>query len=367
MAKIVTVYTKTLRASDSRAGQLVPVDMSYIRWFKISESLARLGHKVDMATGEFKWWSKQAPIQMSQNLRRILLSQVKWSDYDVVKTFFFLGFQTLEDYGGADHPFIISKLGSVVAHEDREGIFFYGRTRQRFYSIQEKINRSSRIVSLLTEPARRLWYEYFGAKENVIIVPTGVDRVIPAPSKDPYPGPKRARCIFMGNVYTKDSQPQANALIIEKLNRLGRLLARFDIGLYLLGPGDVRALDEKSVTYLGVAPYEQSWDYLYFANAGIVMMGGPFSHNNESSKIYHYLRAGLPVIAESGFPNENIINESALGFIVENGNLQLMAEKIKEAVERDWNRQYAIDYILNNYTWDKRAEIYDRIIRKVFN
>ena len=43
MARIATVYT-------AREHQLV--DMSYIRWYKISEALARLGHQVDMAIGE---------------------------------------------------------------------------------------------------------------------------------------------------------------------------------------------------------------------------------------------------------------------------------------------------------------------------
>ena len=134
----------------------------------------------------------------------------------------------------------------------------------------------------------------------------------------------------------------------------------------MLGTGDVRKLDRKYVDYLGVVSYEKSWDYFYFANVGVVVSAGKFMHNNESSKIYHYLRAGLPVVSEAGFPNDNIITESKLGFIVENGNLELMAQKIEETANIDWDQNYAINYILENHTWDKRVEIYDKIIKSRF-
>ena len=137
--------------------------------------------------------------------------------------------------------------------------------------------------------------------------------------------------------------------------------------LYILGPGDVRRLDERYATYLGFFSYEKTWDFFHFAQVGVVVSAGKFMHNNESSKIYHYLRAGLPAVSESGFPNDNIINESKLGFVVENGNLELMAQKIEEAANKDRNREFAIKYILDNHTWDKRAEIYDKVIKEDFN
>ncbi len=65
----------------------------------------------------------------------------------------------------------------------------------------------------------------------------------------------------------------------------------------------------------------------------------------------------------AGFPNENVIRESKLGFVVENGNLDLMAQRIEEAVHKDWDRDYAINYILDKHTWDKRVVIYDKIIK----
>lgn len=358
MARIVTVYR-----SEPREFELV--DMSYIRWLKISEALSRRGHQVDIATNEFTgWWRKRPPIQIGPNLRRVPLQAVKWSDYDVVKTLFHKGFDTLESYGGDDHPFVISKLGSVVGPEDMAGIYFYGRIRRRLYSIQERINRTSTFITVLNESAKDLWTACFGSRDNMLVVPGGVDCSVPSPSRDPYPIEQKTRCLFAGNVYEKYSQPEANRVIVDKLNQLGKLLVGCGARMYMLGPGDVRRLDSRYVTYLGVVSYEEAWNYLHFANVGVVVSAGNFMHNNESSKVYHYLRVGLPVVSESGFPNERIITESKLGFIVESGNLGLIAQKIGEAARSNWDREYAINYIRNNHTWDKRVEIYDRFIEE---
>jgi len=359
MAKIVTVYNPWRRS-------FRPADMSYIRWLKISEALARCGHQVDIATNEWNWWLRPSPIRMSENLRRVPLSRVNWNDYDVVKTLFHFGFDTLEAYGGKDHPFIIAKLGSVVGSQDLDGIYFYGNERKKLYSIQEKIHRHSRYVTVLSEPAKELWQKCFDVRNNILLVAGGVDRDIPAPSRNPYPPDTHTRCLFAGHVYTRQSQPEANTVLVNKLNKLGKLLSAHDAKLYFLGTGDLRRLDKDHVVYLGVASYDKAWDYLHFAHVGIVVAAGKFNHNNESSKIYHYLRAGLAVVSEAGFPNDNVVTESQLGFVVENNNLELMAKKIDEAAHKNWDREHAVNYILHNHTWDRRVEVYDRLLKEKF-
>lgn len=361
MAKIVTVYT-------SRHHKLI--NMSYIRWYKISEALARCGHQVDIATNEFSWWSflrRKSSIPMGENLRRIPLSGVRWSDYDVVKTLYWEGFETLEMYGGIDHPFIISRLGTVVGPQDMEGVYFYGKRREQMYLTQKKINQTSKFVAVLNESARELWTACFGHKNNTLIVPGAVDRSVPPSSKAPYPKEHKKRCIFAGNLFKRNFAPEANTALIDKLNKLGKFLSNLGARLYVIGPGEAGGLDKRYVDYLGVIPYEETWNYLYFAHVGVELVKGEkFMHNNESSKIYHYLRVGLPIVSEDGIPNNKLIKESKLGFVIENDNLELMAQKIEEAAYKDWDRDYAINYILNNHTWDKRAEIYDKIIKENF-
>ncbi len=355
MARIVTVYTDSRRTARL-------VDMSFIRWLKISEALARCGHDVDMATHEWRWWVRRAPIQLAAGLRMVPLDDVRWHEYDVVKTLFHRGFDVLQRFGGASHPFIVAHLGSVVATEDREGIFFYGASRQRLFETQERVARAARYVALLSPPARELWRECFGRCDKVLLVPGAVDAVIPPPGPDPYPAGSAPRCLFAGNIYNRRVQPEANRVLVEKLNRLGGALARTGARLYLLGPGEVRGLDPAAVTYLGSADYRRSWDFIHHANVGTVVTGGGVMHNNESTKIYHYLRAGLPVVSEGGFPNDHVVRESGLGDVVPNGDIEALAEGVRAATQRAWNRAAGVGYVLAHHTWDVRAAVYEVVL-----
>jgi glycosyltransferase involved in cell wall biosynthesis len=190
--------------------------------------------------------------------------------------------------------------------------------------------------------------------------------VIPEVGADPYPTDDRPRVLFAGNIYRLRDQPEANRVLSDKLNTLGAHLVKRGIRLYFLGTGNTRRLDRSVVTLLGHAPYDASWDYLRFATVGIVVAAGPFMHNNESTKIYHYLRAGLPVVSEAGFPNDHVVTASGLGEVVPNGDMAFMAERVDAAVQREWDREAGVAYVLANHTWDSRAAVYDRVIRAVF-
>jgi glycosyltransferase involved in cell wall biosynthesis len=364
MARIVTVYSDT-------HDEFRPVDMAFIRWLKISEALSRRGHTVDMASNEKllrgRFYRKGSAITLAANLRRVSLRDVRWDDYDVVKTLFHFGFRTLTRFGGGKHPFIISKLGSVVGPTELDGIHFHGRVRARLFKTQQQIYQTSRYVTLLTPAAESLWEACFPTKGNTLLVPGAVDAEIPHRAQDPFPKDGRIKCIYSGNVYGRAMQPEANAVLIEKLNRLGQFLSGRGARLYLLGPGDVNRLDSTFVSYLGALPHDRCWDYLYFADVGIVIAPGKYLHNNESTKIYYYLRSGLPVVSESGFPNNHIIGEAKLGFVAENGNIEDMGNKVLEAAKTPWDRSRAVDYVLAHHTWDSRVEVYDRLIMKEFN
>lgn len=364
MARIATVFS-----TDRRAPRMF--DMSFIRWFKISEALGRLGHRVDIATGELKWWIRRSPVPHAENVRRVPLGRVDWSDYDVVKTLFHRGFETLADRGGASHPFVISKLGSVVGPRELPGIHFYGERRRCLYDVQERIATRSRYVTLLTEPAVDLWYECFGREtQDVLLVPGATEKDVPEPGSDPYPDHGDApRCLYAGSFYSLDeqqSQPGAHRSITSKMNRLGRYLSDRGMRLYVLGEGDQRQLDDRWVRYLGSVSYQESWDYLYHADVGTALVPGSFLHNNESTKLYHYLRVGLPVASEAGFPNDDLVRDAGLGFVAENGRMDLLAERAEEAVRRDWDRERAIRFILDHHTWEQRARVYDDLLREYF-
>jgi hypothetical protein len=359
MVRIALVY------NTERIGIAHPTEMARIQLVETASALARLGHHVDIATAELGLQFRRRPIVMDDGVRRVPLSRVQWDDYDVVETNFHQGWETLVRYDGADHPFIIAKLGSVVGAQEMAGIYYYGRDRERMFATQGAIHDRARCITLLSRPAQALWEQSFGPREGHLLVPGAAASRIPPMGSDPFPPRNGVRVLFAGNLY--DSQPEATRTLSDKLNALGERLFRGGKGrVFFAGPGDTRKLDRRLVTNLGPVPYHASWQHMLYADVGVVVSAGSFVHNNESTKIYHYLRAGLPVVSESGFPNDHVITESGLGFVVPSDDMDGLADRVLDAATREWNRGAATSYILANHTWDARMRVYDDLFRRHF-
>lgn len=331
-------------------------DMGTIRWLRMSESLAARGFDVDMIVNH-----GEGIVERAARFRFVPPSQFQWRDYDVIKTLFHRGFETLERLGGARHPFIISKLGSVVSGSDgAEGVHFVGAERQALHATQRRIAAASRYVSILTQPSRELWERESGRDDNVLIVPTGVDRAAPPATANPYAGSGERIAVYIGTLYD-GSQMHVNRQWQDTLNTLGRALRKRQIQLCVVGPGAVDALDGSAVTHLGQVPNERIWDYHYFADVGLSLAQGAVQHN-ESSKIYYYLRAGLPVVSETPIPNNHLIEETGLGLVAAYGDTGQMAEMVEFAVRAQWPREQAIQHMIDRHTWDARARLYEPVL-----
>lgn len=359
MARIAVVY------NTERVGIAYPTDMARIQLAETASALARLGHHVDIATAELTLQLRRRPIVAATGVRRVPLSRVRWDEYDVVETNFHQGWETLVRYRGTNHPFIVAKLGSVVGDQDMAGIYYFGRDRERMYATQREIHHGAKFITLLSTPAQALWTQSFGPRDGHLIVPGAAASRIPPMGPDPFPPRRGIRVLFSGNLY--DSQPEATRVLSEKLNGLGERLATGRHGqLFVVGPGDMRHLDARFVRKLGAVPYDAAWQHMLHADVGVVVSAGAFMHNNESTKIYHYLRAGLPVVSEAGFPNDHVVTESGLGFVVPSGDMSALADHVIEAARRSWDRETAVGYILANHTWDARMRTYDDLFRRHF-
>src|ERR1039458_8674287 len=117
--RIACVYLR------DRCPNFSPSTMAEIRFFRMADALARRGHEVDIVLNR-----REGPQMLATRLREIPFKFVRWEHYHVVKTFFHRGFDSLVAEGGGDHPFIISKLGSVVGREETEGVHFHGSDRK---------------------------------------------------------------------------------------------------------------------------------------------------------------------------------------------------------------------------------------------
>ncbi len=275
--RIACVYQRDHRSD------FILSDMARIRFIRMAQALARRGHAVDIVLNRSPEAHTPAP-----NLREIPFRLVKWNDYQIIKTFFHRGFESLLAEGGGAHPFIISKLGSVVGRHDTEGVHFHGAVRERLFATQKLIAARSKIVTVLTDRSAALWREEHGPAGTLYQVPTGVDAEIPEPGRNPYLRLEISRpvALFAGNLYSRQHQPEVNLLWQERLNQLGHALSRRGISLVAMGTGDTDHLDASAVLHLGSVGVDEFWDWQRFARVGIVLAQGPVQ-DNESSKIYY--------------------------------------------------------------------------------
>ena len=333
-------------------------NMADLRFYRMAEALARRGHDVDIVIN-----LRSAPTLRESGLREIPFSRVRWHEYDLIKTFFHRGFDSLAAEHGSDHPFIVSKLGSVVGPTDREGVYFFGEIRERLFRTQQALARRSRVVTVLTNRSAVLWLGEHGANTNLYIVPTGVDAEIPPPRSNPYlaRGITEPVALFAGNLYARKDQPEINILWQERLNRLGKALRTHGIRLVAMGTGQTDYLDPEAVLHVGAVDAAQVWDWQRFAKAGIVLAQGQVQ-DNESSKIYYYLRTGLPVVCERPIPNRWLIEQTGLGALVDYHNEQALVDAALSIASDPPHNRGVEQYMVENHSWDARAALYEPII-----
>lgn len=335
-----------------------PGAMNLIRFVRMSEALARRGHEVHLVSA--------APTGLASTglLREVMADAVRWTDYDVVKTVLHSGFVALDRWGGSDHPFIVSNLGSVVGREDTDGVYFYGTVREDLWHWQQQVARRSRVVSLHTTQNADLYRRMHGTRPT-LMVPGGVDAVVPAPGPDPYAalGVTEPVALFAGNIYSRDRQAEVNLFWQDRLNRLGRALRRRRVRLVAMGPGAIDHLDPACVTHVGVIDFRAFWDWQWHARVGIVLAQGAVQ-DNESSKIYYYLRTGLPVVSDASVPNVGLITETGHGATVpfHPYDLEAFADAAAGFAAHAPDPRGVIAHMTEHHSWDARAARYAPIL-----
>jgi hypothetical protein len=334
--------------------------MDWIRFWRMSDALARRGHEVDAISN----WPR-SPGAAPPRLRTVPFERVDWTRYDIIKTFFHRGFECLAESGGADHPFIVSKLGSVVGRHQTAGVHFFGAVREKLYQLQLAIAQRSRVVTVLTDASEELWRREHGPSPPLIQVPTGVDAVIPPAGPNPYPGVgvHGPVALFAGNLYRRTAQAEVNELWQERLNAVGRALRRRGVRLVAMGLGEVDRLDATAVLHMGTVDLSAFWDWQRYADVGLVLAQGPVQ-DNESSKIYYYLRTALPVVCERPVPNVSLITRTAHGALVDYDDVTALADAAAELARRPPAANGVVDYMITHHSWDARAALYDPVFAR---
>lgn len=339
----------------------IVASMDHIRFSSMAAALARRGHQVDLIVNRERARPSPGP-----PLREVAFRDVRWPDYDVVKTFFHSGFEALRAEGGGDHPFIISKLGSVVGREQTPGVHFYGPVREALLRTQERIAERSRVVTVLTTASAALWRRTHGGAGRLMEVPTGVDADLPPLGPNPYRafGVEEPVVLFAGSLYSLTDQPEVNRLWQERLNAIGRALRRSGLRLVAIGPGVTDRLDPEAVLHAGIVPVHEAWDWQRHAAVGVVLAQGVLQ-DNESSKIYYYLRTALPVVCERPVPNADLIAETGHGALVDYGDVDALAAAAATLAAAPPPGHGVAEHMVRRHSWDARAALYEPVLASV--
>ncbi len=332
--------------------------MDRIRFRRMAEALARAGHQVDLI------YRRGPIVELGPGLRRVPLRYARWSRYDLIKTSIHFGFEQLARHGGADHEFILASLGSVVGSGPRPGVHFFGDKHERLLEIQHDIARRARAVTILTDENERIWTETHGPTMLRLRVPTGVDAVLPRTRGNPYRrlGLTGKGVLFAGNVYD-DDQREVNDTWVQRLNLLGRALQKRGLTLVTMGIGDRDGLDRDALVELGAVPDTHVWDWQRHAVAGVVLAHGEVQ-DNESSKIYYYLRTELPTILESPIPNRWLVEQTGHGAIVPLNDVEQMADAAASFAGRRQSVNGVAEWMVREHSWDERAGRYQTLFEE---
>ena len=186
----------------------------------------------------------------------------------------------------------------------------------------------------------------------VLLIPTGTEDILPPPGPNPYTarGITEPVVLFAGNVYLRKHQAEVNLIWQDRLNRLGRSLRARGIRLVAMGSGEIDRLDPGAVTHVGQIDARDAWDWQRHAGAGVVLAHGEVQ-DNESSKVYYYLRTALPVVCERPVPNAKLIEQMGCGRLVDLDDMEAMAAACADLIAHPPEARGLPERMVREHSW----------------
>ncbi|MBW1712452.1 MAG: hypothetical protein JRJ59_04830, partial [Deltaproteobacteria bacterium] len=194
-----------------------------------------------------------------------------------------------------------------------------------------------------------------------VLTPTGCPARIPALGANPFPPGERV-ILFLGSL-------AANHMA-EMINQAARKLAgRARIHLVglnktqLYGP---RAELDPLIIVHRERPEEEVWDFIRWADLGLALATGRLAFDNDVSKIYNYLRGGLPVLSEAPILQNKLIRETGLGAVFKFGDGDdLVAQALKLLAHPPAGRERVMAFMAQSHSWETRVETYVRLMKDI--
>ncbi|MFM8560101.1 MAG: hypothetical protein ACKOC6_10980 [bacterium] len=342
MKRIALAYS----ANPTRAIQ----GMDMIRWVAMGHRLRRLDYKVRLVT------DRRRGVDRLDRIHLTSADRMDWSECDAIKVCYQASIELVPE-----HPHIIARMCRVV---DEEFPRRDDHRRAEMLRQQELFAERAAVVSFNDEVNARRWRERYGAHQRILIVPTGCPEWLPKEVSNPY-APGERVVLFMGAL-TSHRFPGA-------LNGLARRLreAAPDVRVHVLGKdslkhyaGESEPLDLSLVTLHEPVDEERTWDYVLHAGVGVGFAPSEHEFESELSKLYYYLRGGLPIVTESTVPNRTLVAETGHGAIAAYDDLDDFAHRVLEALRLPARDERVMRHMAEHHSWLARARVYDAVLRE---
>lgn len=234
-----------------------------------------------------------------------------------------------------DVPLIIS------VHEDPEWLL------EEVESGKKEIIESWKNADLIIRVNKKDLYLLKQFNENVLYLPNGFNGIfkkmdiITCREKNNLPLNKRI-ILNIGSLVEIKNHEVLIAAIAELVKKRDNILT------LIIGEGHLKSQLEKQIkkfnlnSYIKIIGAQRHEDIPSFINASDVFV---LPSINESFGIVQIesMACGVPVVATMNGGNEEIISSEEVGFLVENPfDSQKLAEKLENALEKDWNPQEII-------------------------
>lgn len=275
--------------------------------------------------------------------------------YDLLKTSYHFSIKLIGDYAGP----VVSRIVRVVdeRYPQRDVTF-----RQELLQCQERIrDRASGLI--LNNPENEIrWRDRYGDSLRIALIPNAAPARIPAQGANPYEGREPA-VLFLGSL--------AAGRMVRILNDLAETL-QGEAFVHFVGLNKCSMYGEETdcrlaplVTDHGERPEQEVWDFIRYAKVGLALATGPLRFDNDISKIFNYLRGGLPVLSESPIVNNHLIYETGHGSVFEFDDFGDMISKLRGILENPpGNREAVMEFMIREHSWDTRVETYRTFLQE---
>ena len=327
-----------------------PAGIDLIRLRAISAGLNKRGIETDIVAPVSRRGMLEGNIKV-YGVERLYDS----SAYDIVKTCYHDSIRFVPPA----QRIVVSRIVRVVDSKfpERDQKF-----RSSLLECQEMIRDRACAVIFNNNENRSRWTSLYGESTETELVPTGCPSVTPVQNRTPYSASKKI-LLFLGSL----AATRMAQIMNELAERVSDVAEIHLVGLNkteMYGSGS--ALSPLIVNH-GEKTEQETWNYIYNADLGLAFATGSLPFDNDISKIYSYLRGGLPTLSEEPILNNKLVEGLGYGSTFGYGDMEALVSSCRRLLANPplEKREHVMRIMARDHSWDERVGRYVKLFNKL--